>query len=143
VGFIRDLPEDLVAAFHATLEELRDASLLIHVVDASAPDWDRRIESVRSVLESIGLDRKPELLVFNQIDKLPEGAGEILERRHGCVAVSALTKQGLMKLLERAEAMLWSDRHGGAERGGEGGKGDGDSDEFTDPFEEDLVARGA
>jgi GTP-binding protein HflX len=143
VGFIRDLPEDLVAAFRATLEELRDASLLIHVVDASAPDWDRRIEAVRSVLDGIGLDRKPELLVFNQIDKLPEGAGEILERRHGCVAVSALTKQGLMKLLERADAMLWSDRHDGAERGGEGGKGDGDSDEFTDPFEEDLVARGA
>ena len=112
VGFIRDLPQDLVAAFHATLEELRDASLLIHVVDAAAPDLERRIDAVRRVLDEIGLGDKPELLVFNQIDRLPEGAGAVLEKRHGCVAVSALEGTGLVELLERAERMLWEDGSG-------------------------------
>src|SRR4029434_4893972 len=67
VGFIRDLPEDLVAAFRATLEELADADLLLHVVDAASPAYGRRIEAVREVLEQIGLGQTPELLVFNQI----------------------------------------------------------------------------
>jgi GTP-binding protein HflX len=112
VGFIRDLPTDLMAAFHATLEELSDADLLLHVVDASAPDLERRIQAVRSVLDEIGLGHKPELLVFNQIDKLPAGAGDALERRHDCVAVSALCKQGLTELLSRAELDLWGDDAG-------------------------------
>ena len=105
VGFIRDLPPDLVTAFHATLEELRDASLLLHVVDASVADCDRRIETVRGILDEIGIEA-PELLVFNQIDKLEHGAGKALARRHGGVAVSALERAGLRALLERAEQML-------------------------------------
>ena len=108
VGFIRDLPADLVTAFRATLEELDDASLLLHVVDASAPDCDRRIEAVRSVLEEIGT-KAPELLVFNQIDKLEPGEGEAIARRHGGVAVSALGRTGLRTLLERAERMVWAE----------------------------------
>jgi len=112
VGFIRDLPEDLKAAFHATLEELQDASVLMHVVDASAPDFERRIAAVRDVLEELGLDDKPEVLVFNQIDRLPEGAAELLERRHGCVAVSALTRTGLGRLLEAVEVALWHEDAG-------------------------------
>ena len=75
VGFIRDLPPDLVAAFRATLEEIADASLLLHVVDAAAPDHERRIAAVREVLESIQLGDTPELLVFNRIDLLAPGAG--------------------------------------------------------------------
>lgn len=113
VGFIRDLPEDLVAAFHATLEELRDASVLIHVVDAASPDFERRIDAVRGVLDELGLGTKPELLVFNQVDRLPEGAGPVLERRHGCVAISALKRQGLANLLERAERLLWDEKQAG------------------------------
>jgi GTP-binding protein HflX len=107
VGFIRDLPQELVAAFRATLEELSDASLLLHVVDASAPDPERRIEAVRGVLEEIGLAERPELLVFNQIDKLPPGEAAALAARHDAVAVSALERTGLRELLERAEKMLW------------------------------------
>ena len=80
VGFIRDLPEDLVAAFRATLEELEDADLLLHVVDAAAPDFERRIEAVREVLEEIGLGHTPELLVFNQIDRLPPRVGAAIAR---------------------------------------------------------------
>ena len=108
VGFIRDLPTDLVSAFRATLEELTDASLLLHVVDASAPDGDRRIEAVRGVLSQIGIEAS-ELLVFNQIDKLGNGEGEALARRYGGVAVSALERTGLRTLLARAERMLWTD----------------------------------
>ncbi|MBY0399069.1 GTPase HflX, partial [Myxococcota bacterium] len=109
VGFIRDLPADLVAAFHATLEELRDANLLLHVVDAASPDIDRRIQAVRQVLGELGFDEKPELLVFNQIDRMPADQVDGLARRYGAVPVSALESRGLVDLLERAEAMLWDD----------------------------------
>jgi len=109
VGFIRDLPSELVQAFRATLEELEDASLLMHVVDVGAEDFERRIEAVHGVLEEIGLDQLPELLVFNQIDRLPPGTGKMLAARYGAVAVSALDRTGFADLLERAEAMLWTD----------------------------------
>ncbi|MEZ4291124.1 MAG: GTPase HflX [Myxococcota bacterium] len=113
VGFIRDLPEDLVAAFHATLEELRDASLLLHVVDAASPDIDRRIAAVHGVLGELGFDDKPELLVFNQVDRLPEAEIEPLARRYGAIPVSALEGRGLRELLVAAEARLWNDAEGG------------------------------
>jgi GTP-binding protein HflX len=106
VGFIRDLPPDLVTAFGATLEEISDASLLLHVVDASAPDHERRIAAVREVLAKIGMQETPELLVFNQIDRLPEGEGAAIAARLGGVAVSALGRRGLTELVARAESML-------------------------------------
>jgi GTP-binding protein HflX len=110
VGFIRDLPADLMNAFRATLEEMRDASLLIHVVDATAPDLERRMSAVRTVLDNIKLHEKPELLVFNQIDRLPKGEGEALAARYGGVAVSALRGRGLIELLRAAEQVLWDDQ---------------------------------
>jgi GTP-binding protein HflX len=113
VGFIRDLPSDLVQAFGATLEEISDASLLLHVVDASAPDYERRIAAVREVLGKIGMGGTPELLVFNQIDRLPFGEGEAIAARHGGVAISALGRRGLTDLMLRADAML---QDGEAER---------------------------
>jgi GTP-binding protein HflX len=116
VGFIRDLPPDLTAAFRATLEELSDADLLLHVVDAAAPDTERRIAAVREVLDSIGLSEKPELLVFNQIDRLPAGGGAMLAARNGGVAISALERRGFTQLMARAEAMLWSAREDGGDR---------------------------
>ena len=106
VGFIRDLPADLVAAFHATLEELGDADLLLHVVNAAAPEPERRIEAVRKVLDQVGVGATPELLVFNQIDRLSPGVGEALAARHGGIGVSALTRQNLGELIRRAERML-------------------------------------
>ena len=109
VGFIRDLPPDLITAFRATLEELTDADVLLHVVDASSPDPERRIEAVRKVLDEIGLESTKELLVFNQIDKLEPGVAAALATRHGAVAVSALKRTGLIELLSRAERLLWSD----------------------------------
>jgi GTP-binding protein HflX len=116
VGFIRDLPGELVAAFRATLEELSDAGLLMHVVDVSAPDFERRIEAVRGVIDDIGLGEKPELLVFNQADRLSDGVAEAIARRSGGVAVSALKHWGLNDLLRAAERILWSEDISDVER---------------------------
>ena len=107
VGFIRDLPPDLVTAFRATLEELSDASVLLHVVDVSAPDHERRIEAVRGVLRELSIP-VPELVVFNQMDKVPPEESHALAHRHGGVSVSALKRTGLHRLLERVEQTLWN-----------------------------------
>lgn len=109
VGFIRDLPPDLVAAFRATLEELEGADVFLHVVDASAADLERRMAAVRRVLGELGLSQTPELLVFNQIDRLAPGVGAALAERHGAVAISALHGSGLHELLERAATLLFED----------------------------------
>jgi len=106
VGFIRDLPPDLVTAFRATLEELADADLLLHVVDAATPDPERRIAAVREVLDQIGIAETPELLVFNQIDRLTDGAENGLIARYGGVAISALKRVGFPALLTAAQELL-------------------------------------
>jgi GTP-binding protein HflX len=82
-------------------------------VDAAADDLERRIAAVREVLAQIGLSETPELLVFNQIDRLPPGVGRSIAERYGGVAVSALTKAGLRELLARAEQGLWGEREAG------------------------------
>ena len=71
VGFIRDLPHGLVEAFEATLQEAVDADLLLHVVDASSPEWVEQINEVQRVLGEIGADKIPQVLVFNELDALP------------------------------------------------------------------------
>jgi GTP-binding protein HflX len=106
VGFIRDLPPQLVAAFRATLEELREADVFLHVVDASG-EVDRRIAAVRGVLSDMGLGGVPELLVFNKIDRLPPGEGARLAREYGAVPVSAQAAIGLGPLLERVDELLF------------------------------------
>jgi GTP-binding protein HflX len=77
VGFVRDLPHDLVAAFRSTLSEARDADLLLHVVDASDPLRDERVEQVDAVLKEIGAEDIPQLLVYNKIDRLEDIAPRI------------------------------------------------------------------
>jgi GTP-binding protein HflX len=106
VGFIRDLPPPLVAAFRATLEELREADVFLHVVDASG-DVDRRIAAVRRVLDEMGLGAVPELLVFNKIDRLPPGEGTRLAREYRAVPISARMATGLGALLERVDELLF------------------------------------
>ena len=76
VGFVRDLPHKLVSAFSATLEETALADVLLHVVDASNPDFERQMDDVNVVLEEIGADEVPQLVVYNKIDLLPEGGRE-------------------------------------------------------------------
>ena len=114
VGFIRDLPRDLMVAFRATLEELRGADVFLHVVDASAEDVKRRMAAVRKVLDDIDLGETRELLVFNKVDLLPPGQGASLAELHGAVAVSALERTGLRELLQRAEEELWREEGSGA-----------------------------
>jgi GTP-binding protein HflX len=100
VGFIRDLPPDLVAGFRSTLEEINDASVIVHVADASNPEVEHHIESVRGTLAELGLSDKPEQLVLNKCDRLPDFEAERLARDTGGVAISALTGAGLPDLLE-------------------------------------------
>lgn len=109
VGFIRDLPEDLMEAFAATLEELRDADLLLHVVDAASPRMEEQIRTVESVLRRLDLDRIPSLLVLNKTDLLAPAEASELARQTGGVAVSAITPDTLSALLERIEGAIWLD----------------------------------
>ena len=101
VGFVRRLPHQLVEAFRSTLEEVGEADLLIHVVDAADEDPDRQIAAVREVLNDIGAGSIPELLVINKCDIADEPAIRRLTRLQGrTVAVSALTGAGLDDLQE-------------------------------------------
>jgi len=99
VGFVRRLPHGLVEAFKSTLETVAEADLLIHVVDASAPDPQAQIDAVRSVLAEIDADRVPELLVFNKADLAGEEAARLAKLRPSSVAVSATTGEGIDDLL--------------------------------------------
>jgi GTP-binding protein HflX len=109
VGFIRDLPEDLVNAFRATLEELGDADLLLHVVDAADARQDAQIVAVERILRDLGLLEKPRLLVFNKSDRLPDGEAASRAHAAGGVAICARTKAGMEELLERCDRVLWRD----------------------------------
>jgi len=109
VGFIRDLPKDLLAAFRATLEELDDADLLLHVVDAADPARDAQVTAVEHILESLGLSETPRLLVWNKADRLNAEEVALLLRSRGGVAVSALARQGLDALLLKADRTLFAE----------------------------------
>ncbi len=111
VGFIRELPRTLVSAFRATLEELSDADLLLHVVDAADPDHPRHIEAVERILRELGLQDVPRLLVYNKCDLLEGGvegyvAHGTAQARDG-IPISAETGEGLTALLHRVEELLW------------------------------------
>lgn len=98
VGFVQKLPHQLVEAFKSTLEVVAEADLLLHVVDASSVDPDAQIEAVRAVLREIGAGDVPELLVWNKADRTMEAARRA-ERHPGSVAVSALTGDGIDRLV--------------------------------------------
>jgi GTPase len=103
VGFIRDLPHTLVDSFKATLEETIQADLLLHVVDSASPQRDEQIEAVNVVLEEIGAAEVPQILVYNQIDRVPGMAPEIVRDPHGKILnikVSAFTGAGIEGLRE-------------------------------------------
>jgi GTP-binding protein HflX len=101
VGFIRELPHDLVAAFRATLAEAAEADLLLHVIDAAHPNRDEQIEAVDAVLAEIGADRVPQVRVYNKIDMtgMPAGSERDPSGILRAVRVSALTGAGCSELL--------------------------------------------
>ncbi len=125
VGFIRDLPHRLIASFKATLEESRQADLLIHVADASNPAVLAQISAVFHVLEDLGIDEKDALLVLNKVDRLPSESmlQKILGRYPNAVPVSAVTGQGLDKFaLAVSDALSKTFRNVDVETGVENGK---------------------
>lgn len=109
VGFIHKLPHQLVEAFKSTLDEVRAADLLLHVVDASNPARETHRRVVESVLAEIGAEERPVILVMNKVDRLPADAAGALARemaREGGVTVSATAGEGIAGLLEAIDARL-------------------------------------
>lgn len=107
VGFIRNLPTNLVAAFRATLEEATDADFVIHVVDVSHPYWEEQARSVQETLEQLKAGDKPVLTVFNKIDAVPDQTilRELVASTPNSVAISALKKIGISDLMNHLKAM--------------------------------------
>jgi GTP-binding protein HflX len=112
VGFVSDLPHELIAAFRSTLQEAREADLLIHVIDASDPFHMERQHDVEGVIESIGADKIPVIRVFNKIDRT--GQQVILRRdeqgRPASISLSAVTGDGIEELKEAVGELLASER---------------------------------
>ena len=108
VGFIRKLPHRLVESFKATLEEVVQAELLLHVVDLSHPQAQEQIFAVNGVLEEIGAAGKPTLMVFNKVDRFDgrELLSRYLERFPGAVGISAKTGEGVAELMTELGSML-------------------------------------
>ncbi|WP_217351572.1 GTPase HflX [Leptospira kobayashii] len=106
VGFIHDLPPDLSQAFKATLEELGDADLLLHVVDISNPNYTEQMEAVDGILNSLNLHEIPRLVIYNKADNLEPEFFEKLKNEEE-ILVSAVTKLGLNELLSLIESRLW------------------------------------
>ncbi len=108
VGFVRDLPHELVAAFRSTLQEAREADLILHLIDASDPNRWQRVRQVNSVLKQLDADRIPQIRVYNKIDKL-DRMPRMAKNRAGdgrAVWLSAATGEGVEILLEAIESRL-------------------------------------
>ena len=111
VGFIRDLPHHLVASFKATLEEARQARLLLHIVDASNPQADEQIKAVNAVLAELECDKRPTILVLNKIDRIAdrEEVNILLALHPKAVAISGATGEGIEQLTEAVVESLTAD----------------------------------
>ncbi|HXJ17527.1 MAG TPA: GTPase HflX [Candidatus Polarisedimenticolia bacterium] len=110
VGFLRDLPPDLIAAFRATLEEVQEAALILHVTDISNPHHAEQDAEVLKVLHDLGVEDRPRLRVLNKIDRLNEEDLNVLRKFNGqgqdAVLTSAVTGQGLEELLARIDSAM-------------------------------------
>lgn len=106
VGFLDDLPKELMQSFRATLEEMEGASLLVHLADASHPRVSYQIDAVREIVRDIGLGETPELLVFNKCDRADTTTHEMLRASHpGALLISSTTGEGVRDLLSRIEKL--------------------------------------
>lgn len=103
VGFIRDLPKDLFAAFRATFDETQDADLLLHVIDASDPSRTDHVDTTERLLDELGLERVPRILVFNKCDRVDDPNAVVQQRG---LAVSALRPESLSELVAEIDAQL-------------------------------------
>ncbi len=109
VGFIRQLPKSLMGAFKATLEEMVDAHLLLHVVDISNPRFEEQIRAVDRILSDLDLEEIPRILVFNKIDLIPDEEIAPLCRRFEAIAVSAQRRKTFADLLREMEERCWGE----------------------------------
>ena len=107
VGFINDLPKDLMGAFRPTFDELKESNLLIHLIDVSHPRFPEHIESVEKILFELKLDHIPRLRVFNKEDKLRPQEGEAICQKFGGVSISALRPETLEKFFLAVNRKLW------------------------------------
>ena len=113
VGFIKDLPPDLITAFRPPLEELKEANLLLLIVDISNPRWEDHIRSVDQILAGLKLDHIPRLLVFNKQDMVsPELAANICRQYQG-ISISALQQKSLPALIETINHRIWGGKDNG------------------------------
>jgi len=119
VGFIRDLPEELLGAFRATLDEMQDADLILHVVDISNPRFEQQMVSVDKILVEIGLDHIPRLVVFNKTDLVNRFWAKALARRFHGVYCSAINPETFGELLKQIENRVWPDEDRQKEAGGQ------------------------
>jgi GTP-binding protein HflX len=107
VGFIRDLPKELFAAFRATLDELHEADVLLHVIDISNPNFENHIQAVELILQELDIAGKPTLRVFNKEDRFPDKTQlQALCRRFDATAISALHPETLGELMEKLYAYM-------------------------------------
>jgi GTP-binding protein HflX len=108
VGFIQKLPPDIVAAFQATLEEITEADMLLHIVDATHPQANKQVEAVHDILAELEVDHLPTVTALNKIDLIKDGTNPSTSLHTSAVAVpiSALTGEGIETLLLAIEAVI-------------------------------------
>lgn len=107
VGFIKGLPDVLLRAFIATLEELEDADLLLHLVDISSPEFEERIRIVEDLIAPLHLEDKKRMIVFNKVDRMDKGVMRNIEERYSAVSISCVKKEGIERLIRTIEAELF------------------------------------
>ncbi|MEW6053721.1 MAG: GTPase HflX [Nitrospirota bacterium] len=110
VGFIRDIPKDLMAAFSATLEELEDADLLLHLVDVSNARFEQHITSVENILGELHLEHKQRILVFNKTDRIAGEESKNIAMRYKAIMISALDPRTFDPLLRSIEEAIWTEK---------------------------------
>ena len=106
VGFIKDLPNDLMVAFRATLEELEDADLLLHIIDISNPRYEEQIKSVEKILADLNLQNRATIRVLNKMDRVSPQSGALLARKLKGIAISARSKKTLLPLIAEMEKIV-------------------------------------
>jgi len=107
VGFIQELPKELLGAFRATLDEMQDATIILHVVDMSTPRFEQQMTSVDQLLTEIGLDHIPRILVFNKIDLVNPSWAKVIAARYRGVLCSAVHPHTFRPLLQEIEKSIW------------------------------------
>jgi GTP-binding protein HflX len=106
VGFIKDLPNDLMVAFRATLEELEDADLLLHIIDISNPRYEEQIKSVEKILADLNLQNRATIRVLNKMDRISPQSGARLARKLKGIAISARSKVTLLPLIDEMQKTI-------------------------------------